>query len=70
MGHSDTHEHWRHEHKSGVSKRKCARAIVKGELEFRIAESSCDDHRGYTLVDVQSKNDDDELRSPEECWMG
>jgi hypothetical protein len=32
-------------------KGKCARAseraIVKGELEFRIAESSCDDHRGY-----------------------
>jgi len=65
VGHSDTHEQRRHEHKSGVSKRKCARAseraIVKGGLEFRIAESSCDDHRGYTLVvDVQSKNDDDD----------
>jgi hypothetical protein len=74
VGHSDTHEQRRHEHKSGVSKRKCARAseraIVKGELEFRIAESSCDDHRGYALVNVQSKNDDDDSEAQRNVGWG
>jgi hypothetical protein len=51
--------------------RASERAIVKGGLEFRIAESSCDDRRGYTLVvDVQSKNDDDDSEAQRNVGWG
>ncbi len=53
-----------------ASERASERAIVKEELEFRMAESSCDDHRGYTLVDVQSKNDDDDSEAQRNVGWG